>query len=507
MAALQFYKPDDVFDANPAKFNANNIRHYFLLILHGINVTPTVNCINMRTGFKNSRINFFIEPNEILYTNDLQLLYEHTNRPAHHDTGFYQYIKNTLNDKIDTDFIYSDEMGTACLPPMRFHTNDSDTPEMKNIIGLYHFYYFVDDTYNVADDTSFYMNKKFYGWDNFETETYSTIYRKIATYIKETKANPTNELESTVVNTITDNNVDIGFFTCRQLVDEYAAEYANLSYHKGIVKKIPPGVYIPKEEPPVSAAYVSNQGHDEVLLINYDFNLNDKIHSWVGALAGVTHQGCALNVLTFFDILSQTDAREKAICLNLTGTSIFKMIDYINQVYPSNYGVIRCGLNDALNTILAYFTLVTNRDNEAKSAIYSALTYGNFHEYVENLSSVFTRQYIILKMYDVNVSKTDNTKYNEVGHTVAIAVFNGEIYFIDPQISWYTKSNNADELKATIVEKYPQFNYCDLIIHNIGEFQPFMLTAELPFEFRARPETLSFGGGKKKRRFTRKRRR
>lgn len=50
------------------------------------------------------------------------------------------------------------------------------------------------------------------------------------------------------------------------------------------------------------------------------------------ALAEMKHQGCGLNVLSFFGIIEENEAREKVVCLNLKGTSIFKIVDYIMYI-------------------------------------------------------------------------------------------------------------------------------------------------------------------------------
>ena len=123
------------------------------------------------------------------------------------------------------------------------------------------------------------------------------------------------------------NTVNIGFFTCKIMIDRYIKEYSELPFdiHEETVQ---PANIINFEE-------VGEPIQCSILRIFVT-------DSWIfkedwQALAGLKHQGCALNVLSFYDLMSQPKARQRAVCLTLKGTSIFRIIDYINNYLKKFY--------------------------------------------------------------------------------------------------------------------------------------------------------------------------
>jgi len=123
------------------------------------------------------------------------------------------------------------------------------------------------------------------------------------------------------------------------------------------------------------------------------------------ALAKIKHQGCALNVLSFFGIIKENEAMEKVVCLNIKGTSIFKIVDYINEhsiTKRNGFVIIRRTFDDALNLFIQNFMNMYKHTNYA----------------------------VLFKMY---IEREHNGKFSHIGHTVAIMNHNDKFYLIDPQ--------------------------------------------------------------------------
>jgi hypothetical protein len=61
------------------------------------------------------------------------------------------------------------------------------------------------------------------------------------------------------------------------------------------------------------------------------------------ALATITHQGCALNVLSYYNIIHENIARGQVVCLTPKGTSIFTIVDYIKAYLLFDKGISSIG--------------------------------------------------------------------------------------------------------------------------------------------------------------------
>jgi hypothetical protein len=148
-------------------------------------------------------------------------------------------------------------------------------------------------------------------------------------------------------------------------------------------------------------------------------------------------------VLSYYNIINKTIAREQTVCLPSKGTSIFQIVDYLNNYYiknnisENNYIIIRSKLYFGLNSI---------------------------YNFINNYSS--TNYAIIFKMYR-DLYNPNTNKYSQIGHTVSISFFNKEIYYVDPQNNILTKITD----KSTLFEylfKYG-FTYID-IIYSVSKY-------------------------------------
>ena len=184
-------------------------------------------------------------------------------------------------------------------------------------------------------------------------------------------------------------------------------------------------------------------------------NISEK---WVerkdwAALGKITHQGCGMNVLAFYDLMTQSKARQLGVCLTLKGTSIFRIIDYINYHIMTfehqllKFFVCRAVLETGLREINAFM----NKNKSDKSYV------------------------IIFKMYRENNIPGKPQEFSESGHTLSIAfnINDGKTWLMDPQIQYYTQINtdNSEELYQLVNSKYNydadvmnHFKFIDLIM-------------------------------------------
>lgn len=543
------------------KISEQDVRHYFLCFSHGSSMSPDLLCHDLNMNFKNSKINYFTNFDTILSTEVrtgffgtlIAGIEKHTKtnfREFANKSFVFGYTPSDLEyynyDAFTTDYVTSDAAGNVCLPPQTFVTNpieDDKREGLFELIGIYHFYYFAPKD---KDPSDFYFYSKIEDWYYFEGTpiTYSDIFKGIERYIKRIKAQPADDSDYSFINSITDSNVDFGIFTCRQFDSIYESDYPISYYSRAInkLKEVGENKYIKYVEPE-KADIFSEQEMMSGLYDNHIFNifvgeLNyeqfvKNYNSWTGALAGVLTKGCALNVLSFFNIIPISYGREKTTCLSVKGTSIFKIIDYINDTYTltnnGKYTVFRTTIENGLRIILSRFLRLAHRNRTVNHSLRSILIEGGYPEYINHLPNILSCEFTIIKLYSEHF-QPNTTKHSELGHTIALGVLGNSVYYIDPQTSRYKEflHEGIESIVQTIKNVYDGFSYCDMIgtVEEKGytlEYFPELIHSmtvssqigpgESPdIVFRFRPDSVTFGGKQddatdKKRKQTKKMRR
>lgn len=380
-----------------------NFIHFFLWISHGGNVSAENNLYKMKTKFRS--IIMYSRPFNT--ATDVQLT-ELILNPCELILGSCPYVPIQQPDKNNPSYVY--------LPPILFSVNNPEpVEEIRTNTGLYYM-----KIESVSQDeispTSLLMNcniletTKIYDYEQLiipfkynqsnNKYTYSTIFRMVEEYCNNNHINPSESL--------------LGLFSCQSLIHKYGNKYI-----QDVQNLIPKHVYDYKE---LETAPIIDNKQDLSLYNNSNISFSNTIirlnyipTDW-SALAGLKHQGCALNVLSFFGIIPEEKAREKTVCLDLNGTSIFKIIDYlytyINKTNSSNniigFLVRRLPFDTAINEMIN-FIKETPIDNYC----------------------------MIFKMYNI---KKFNDKDNHRGHTVAFYCKNIDsnkkvITYVDPQLS------------------------------------------------------------------------
>jgi hypothetical protein len=420
-------------DNIPMDIDIEDTIHFFLWASHGNTVSPLATSSEIYHT-KIPRFVYYAKHGEPQYPGNLQpynllaMQKPPNNAPLSNFPSNFSHFYNGVD-------IRKNIRGNISIPPLIFSLDSDPLSEVAAYTGLYYFKlnkYFdsviQSEQYRLIEYDRIFVHNDLLQIYGDKLITLSKIEKHVLDYCKKKNISDLN-------------TVNIGFFTCKIVLDRYINEYSELplDIHE---ETIQPANIINFEE-------VGEPIQCSILRIFVT-------DSWIfkedwQALAGLMHQGCALNVLSFYDLMSQPKARQRAVCLTLKGTSIFRIIDYINNylkmVYetPINFFVCRF-------PIIAGLLLINSFLNSYKSA----------NSYV-----------IIFKIYRDNLNPTKTSEYSEIGHTISV-VFNsytGTNWIIDPQTQYFEQMNtekmnieNNNELYQRIINKYGNnFNYIDVI--------------------------------------------
>jgi len=445
---------DDPHESYQPKINMTGKNNYFFLITHGGSITPNqshweiknkdLDFIQMFQSYGKLRYPRVEELNaeikDVIYSQ--KLMYELT-----------LHASDTYTPNASQKF---------SLPPLFWTTSDADVGTThKDLIGLYHFIY--DQA-----DKSCTINQKVLDWNQLKqlgTITYSVIFRQIDLYLK---SHPEYI-------TIPKSNSGLGIFSCRCFDSSLHQEYPSIDTGKTHFNTSQIASYLAyNHSNPIKQGYAFS-----LVSLNIPKRILGNQDTWTGALANVKHQGCALNVLSYYDLLERHYAREMAVCLDMKGTSIFKIVDFINnyflQLRPPvhhNYLIMRFDKPMALNYLTEHFLT-------ANTAVNNTCT--------------------IFKMYANNTHKDG---FSELGHTIALMKLGSNVFLTDPQSMTFI---NLVTDHAKFVEYLAPWNFFDLI------FVYLPITADRRFygesllptgQVRDRPENVTFGGKARRRRKT-----
>jgi hypothetical protein len=361
----------------------DSVVDFFLWISHGDNISSESNFYPIETKFQS--IILYSKPFQAITSSELKDLLE---EPCKLLVGSCPRIP-----------IENEQGRHVFLPPLVFRVS----PDIQNSIGLYYITFNKYDNVIEGEGIKYFSGIKCkseietlynqenlvnkYGGDNFIT--YSQIFKLVKDECSKKNLNPKDVL--------------LGIFSCQTNIEEYSKKYA-----KKITDLIPR--QIDTIYPTPATIFTGNQypANSFVSLTIIPFI---KLPSSWNALAKITHQGCGINILSYFGIIEENYAREIGVCLSIKGTSIFKIVDYINYylkkigVNQLGYFVARSLFNEALDVLLNFVLNYKENDKYA----------------------------IIFKMYNDDILPTG--KKSHIGHTVAIFKYGQNIYYTDPQKS------------------------------------------------------------------------
>jgi hypothetical protein len=294
-----------------------------------------------------------------------------------------------------------------------------------------------------------------YGSGNYIT--YSTIFKLVTDDCKTRGVDP--------------KDVVLGIYSCHSTSEKYVDKYDQKNIRNLVPQRIdtslePASFY----NTPLPMGYYASLA----------FIPFKQFKPWEEALGTIKTQGCGLNVLSYYDIIPENRAREETMCLSLKGTSIFRIVDYIETYLKedisydgSAYAIYRYPLQLGLTQIASFMSLYSPPD-------------GGYA--------------IICKMYDTDYQKGSNV-FSQLGHTISFAKKNdGKIYLIDPQGSIFEEITGTDitTLTAIIQRIYNNKAFIDIIytVHEVAsDLLPSIKAEELkPFALVPRLPDITYGG-------------
>jgi hypothetical protein len=405
---------------------SEEIIHFFLWVSHGSNVGSVNKFYPIDTKFQS--VILYSNPFRVITDRELEKL---GNNPCGFITGTCPSIP----------IVNSNGKKNVFLPPLLFVNMADDTEIIKRYTGLYYMTIKMSEDPSkkpsntrkmpmIHLDTLQYKNQicelvdsekifnhaeliEMYG--DRSNITYSQIYKLVTDQCEKKGLNPENIL--------------MGIFSCQNRADPYVKDDDQSIYN-----------LLPRfDDTKLSVAKIYDSPPNNYFISPTIIAFNKLPDDW-NTLAGIEHQGCALNVLSYFGIIPKTDAAGKAVCLSLKGTSIFKIADFLNTHFTNSPGFAKNSINWP-GFVIARYTI----DNGLSFIV-------KFMNSIIQLNSA-----LIFKMYvDSNYKEKDS----HVGHTVAIFNYNNNLYYVDPQLEILQLINISFNLFDLYQTKW---NYMDII--------------------------------------------
>jgi len=416
----------------------------FVIIIHGTNVSSVNRFYPIETKYQS--VIFHSRPFQVL-------------KKTHVDKVMANPCRYILGScpKIPTAYTENSNKKYVMLPPLGFGVKQNEIDEIKPYIGLYYMKikmnnYRLSEESKINPDTEYELscdvvvNEKILDNEYFLRThgnvdgdkknyiTYSQIYKYIDIQCLQRNISPKN----VVLIIMSCQSRDVNY------IDKYSQKITNLLPRNEM--DIPAANIFSIKNPPSANMNISPT------IIIYEKGLKN----W-NALANIKFQGCGLNVLSYFEIIDENFAREKTMCLNIQGTSIFKIVDYINNSLIQNYNInwpgyliIRMDINDGFKLLTDFMS-----------------------KYPKNKFA------IIFKMYNELFQK-NTQNYSQMGHTVALYKnVDNSILFIDPQAEIQLQLVNFQQSANMLKNPSGQlpygnsFKYIDIIFTVSDSQKPF----------------------------------
>ena len=282
------------------------------------------------------------------------------------------------------------------LPPILFFSKTDDHETIKRLSGLY---YLEVNKYgnDICKITKIRLILNHAGiiqmYGNGNNITYSKIFKKV--------------YDDCIEYQINSEDVVLGLYNCQTAV-KYVSNYNQTTAQSLLAKRIEPlSLQVNFYN---RANLISMQQTIPPVYLYPTIIPIYKLQNWE-TLAGIRYQGCGLNVLSYYNIIDENEAREKITCLPIQGSSIFSLVEYINiflKKFPD--------FNNTLGYVVVRYTI-------PNSFIFLKQLFDHMKQF--NFA-------IIVKTYS-SIYRNGTTSINHIGHTFSFACFQGKYYHIDPQ--------------------------------------------------------------------------
>jgi hypothetical protein len=407
----------------------------FLWVLHGTNVSSNHNFYPVETKFE--ALTFYSRPFEPINTDFLMSVSIEGITTCSLITGSCPIIP-ILDKKKRKKY--------AFLPPLLFQVNaidairplqpiftgngwrDGGGTRFSSVFGLYHIKLSkLDKDKCIIKQNNHVLNfdQLLLRFGDSVSQSYSTLFKIVYDYCATIGLNP----ETCI----------LGLYSCQSFASQYEEDY-NRADIRGLIPKHIDNELVPA---PIFNHMPVTEGTEFKPYI-LSLPIVKPIDTNWSALAKMKYQGCALNVLSYYGILQQARAREEVTCLTIKGTSIFRVMDYIynffsQEPYKSSYP----WLTENSYIIVRYPVSVG---------------FQQMFNYITSQGKFLVNQFFIFKLYrDLNYGE----KLSQIGHTVSIAVYEQNIYYIDPQSGIGIQIEQSFDINSL----YPgtEFKYVDIL--------------------------------------------
>lgn len=458
---------------NNQNINFNNILHFYLWVSQGENVSSNRNYYPIETKF--AALTFYSQPfekaNEQFLLNLEKGIISQDSEGGSNDickliTGSCPIIP-IINKDTKQKLVY--------LPSLTFYVNPPANKVEEGFMGLYYFSLIKTD----VSKCKVIENEKILSHAdllNLQTYTYSTIFQKVLKNCAEKKIDP--------------DNVMLGIYTSQSRYEKYIPEYNQTD----ITNLIPKYANISLEH---ASTLNSINDYSENVSSFPCFIIDNNVSSNWTPLGNIKTQGCGLNILSYYGIIPPASTREEISCLSMKGTSIFRILDYINKYYfiqkynltNMEFFILRAELKFGLTIIINFMKgFKTN-----------------------NKYAILFRLYSRDKYPDPKKGEITS----DIGHSSSIACYNDEIRYIDPiyEINTLLQGTKEEQVNQAyhFASQGSSFKIIDIIfIYNNNKkidnsTLPTTNKSELEQEInygncfiRARPVDLFYGGKNKK---------
>ena len=392
---------------------------FYLWATHGTNISSVQNFYPIETKFE--ALVFYSKPFENIDDSDLITIF--TKDPCKMLTGTCPIIP-----------IENKYKKYAYLPPLIFGLSPSDNEPFKIMMGLYYFRLkkINEEECVIVKKEKVLKYENIYELYNYDSFTYSSIFKNVLEHAKNIGIAP--------------ESIMLGIYSCQGIASKYKEDY-KYDITNLVPKRV--NISIPEAEIIPNASFTmqnisSNTNNIYIIPTTFIPLNNPNTDSWKGALAGIHSQGCALNIFNFYGVIDTPSARELAVCLTSKGTSIFRIVDIINNIFiksniKNTYIIIRCKLEHGCNVLF------------------------DFTHYMRSIGA-FSNNVLVFKLYK---EALHNGKYSQIGHAVSIYGKGNLLYFIDPQNSII---HNISDLDAIGILSFIQnlygidsFHFMDII--------------------------------------------
>ena len=224
--------------------------------------------------------------------------------------------------------------------------------------------------------------------------------------------------------------VSVGMLICHDQT-AYRGRIADLSGNRSYINAAKEPVLLPKEELFSSSEQIIPTDQLSLALWAVPGFDPSSTSAW-SALARQRNVGCGMNVLAYYGIMKESDARCRVSALPVKGQSIFSVYTIFHDavvIEPTKFVVVRVPLvnSDAI-----------------------------FQELQQIPEDVVT----FVKLYADTIRKGEDS---HVGHTISFIKHEGIVYLVDPQAGGNVKIHSGTELRQHTRDLYHDKNFIDMV--------------------------------------------